>query len=653
MTEEAAPEPSAEVKALQRVGVASPKPITAGDVLALYNWKRQDPEEVGLRRWITEIREAVDMRDPISIPKEYKAITQVVRTPFLRDVKERVAASLVNEDPVYAVEPRDDTIEARKSAAIAGQWTGAMMAAMRKSHPAQDLIHQSALNLVADSESVIKVVHRPEAWANFPVRGELRENESARAFNDRAERHRKGGVRDPFAGRVVDRLQMVFGDGEYGDEWAIEYGQYPTPYLAAKYGALSTEIAPVTQIGGEPVPEGGISNAVFSGGRGGGGQMLKLEYVDAQQWAVVVNGRMAPGFPTVNPYAPFLPWFRAVSLPTLYALKSLVPALNALLTMKMNWAYLTAYPIPVIEALATANAMLESLPVGDGQAPVPEEVWKWKPGKEHFLPPGYTMRFLEPPGTGRDLDQMIADLREMIDIAGVPSVLRGIGGARQPGYAINQLMAAAQLTYRSLGRALGYQQEAIQEFQYHCVRHTINDAVYVLGEAGDTRRWVGLRPTGRLTEELAAVDALGPAKVTFRPILPTDEQSEAMIGIQVTNPAHPLLSDYTAVKHYFSWVDDADAEADRLSVQKMLAAPTIEEQIQSAALRKAGMPLAQGGGVPQPTETAQSGPLPNDQTNAGEPQIPGLTMPTVPNAPLPGGRPAGANPGEPGGPNLP
>ena len=614
----------------------------------MYKWKTKDPEEIGLRRFILDIRRAVDMLDVVHIPNEYKAITREVHTPFLRDTKERVAASLVKDPPIYTIEPRDESIIARQAADMGGRWDTAMVADMQKLNPGHDFIHTSALNLVGDSESVIKVVHRPDAWANFPMRDP---DEPAKDFNERTRKARKGGVSNPFAARVVDRLQMVFGDGEYGDEWCIEYGMYPVPYLNSRYGHLSTEIAPVTQLGGTPQPEEFGTSGVFNNFPGSyGGNTLKLEYFDARQWAVVINGKMAPGFPKENPYAPFIPYFRTVSLPTLYALRFLVPALNELLTMKMNWAYLSAYPIPVIEALASADQMLQSLPVGDTGEPSPDAISKWKPGKEHFLPPGYTMRFLEPPKTGGDIDRMIDYIREMIDISGVPSVMRGVGGARQPGYAINQLMAASQLTYRQLGQGLSRQQEMICEFLHHNVRHTIDSEVYILASGGDERRWLGLRPTGRLTAELAPVDMLGPSKVTFRPILPTDEQSNAMIAIQLTNPAHPLISDYTALKDHLQ-KDDPDAELDRIVVQQELAAEPLRARMLAEAMRQAGIPLAAPStATPPMREDEAATPLPNDQTNGGEPTMPGLTQPATPNQPItPGGRPAGAFPGQPGG----
>lgn len=651
MPEETAPKPAAEVAALQQRGVATPKWISAGDVMALWRWKLKDPEEQGLRNFIKEIRLDYEMLRPVPIPNEYKAITNEIRTPFIRDAAQRWAASLVKDPPIRQFEQRDDSIMARDSASIASIWVNAICDGIQKLNPADDINYNSALYLVRDSETVLKTVHRPDAWANFPKR---EDGERGSTYTGRA-RKAAHGVVNPFASRVVDRLQMIFGDGEYGDEWCIEYGTYPVPYLAQRYGWLADEVAPVTKLGGIPRPEEYGTTGVYANRPGiGGAYTLKLEYFDAEQWAVIINGQMAYGFPKENPYAPFLPYQRAVSFPTLYAMRYLVRALDALLTMKMNWSYLSAYPVPVMEALAQADLMMQQLPVGDNGEPSPQEIQKWKPGKEHFLPPGYTMKFLEPPSTGASLDQMIAELRELVDIAGIPSIMRGSAqGSRQPGYGINQLMAAANLFIRQLGSALSRQEEMRAELLMHMVKQTIGQEVYVLGNDGDQRRWVGMRPKGDLTKDLAAVDTIGPAKVTFRPILPTDEQANEMTAIQLVNAPKQILSLETVLKEKLQ-KEDVGSELKRIFVENELRDPDLVARIRTAALLKAHMPVSQPQATPPSVTTPNNpGTMPNDATNGGEPSIPNLTMPVVPNAPLPdlgnGGRTAGSFPGQPAG----
>lgn len=648
----AAPENiSAIVRLMQERGVASPEPVTADYVMGLYRWKMRDPEEQGLRRYISESRQLREMSLPVKIPAEYKAITKEVHTPYYRDNGFRVAASLVKDPPILLATARDEGVDADKAASIGSKWTMAMLSDMNRVAN-MNITYESALKLVFDSESVIKTVHKPDAWANFPVRAM---DEGPRQYAGRVDKHRKGGVKGPFASRVVDRMQMVFGDGEYGDEWCIEYGEYPRPYLDRAYGtAIDTEVVPVTTIGGTPVPENYPADTRVGGmdNRGMSGRAIKYEYFDAYQWHVVIDGKDAPGFPKPNPYCPFLPYQRAISYPVLYPLRYLVPALDALLTMQQNWAYLSAFPVVVMEPLAGVQAMLDTLPIGDTNEPNPNQTWR--PGKIYFPPNDRTMRFLEPPQSGADLRNMISEFRELIDIAGIPSVMRGAGGSRQPGYSINQLLAAGQVTYKQLGDALERQEEMRAAFLWNCVDYTIKDDVYVLGDDGGSKRWIGLsgKEKAKLTEHVAPVSDLGPPQCTFRPVLPTDEQAEAMIGLQELNSPRQMLSHETILTRRYQ-LEDPVAELDAIAVETALNAPDFQQDMMDQARRELGLPVKR---LAPPPDAGLGGAFtPNDATNSGEATVPLLTQGAGsgqgvgPNG-LPlatGGRVAGSFPGQP------
>lgn len=183
-----------------------------------------------------------------------------------------------------------------------------------------------------------------------------------------------------------------------------------------------------------------------------------------------------------------------------------------------------------------------------------------------------------------------------------------------------------------------------------------------------SRRWLGLKPEGNIENLVAPVDALGPVTVRMRPVLPSDEQAMAMIGLQLVNAPKQILSQYTVLKDYIQ-VDDPEGEMDRIAVEKALMSPPLEQEWVQAALKRSGiappppepppgilgpngMPLPPSGGPGGPAAGPMS-PYPNGQTAGGFPSIPGLTMPPIPNPPaeLPhgGGVQAGAYPGLPGG----
>lgn len=651
----------------------------AGDVLAMWNYRLSQYDEIGLRAYIGEVREMFDMRHPVRIPREYRATTKEMRTPFMRDAALRIAAALTKDRPTIRVEPRDETQSADLAADIAARWLLGMWSAMDHERN-EDSIYMSARTLVRDSESVLKVVDRANAWANFPERhGE----EPPDDYLHRREQAKKDTRKVlPFAARIVDRLNMVFGDGEYGDEWAIEYGIYPAPLIMGQYGMAAIDqepnfVLPQFKIGGKPVPLGYPTGASIAAG-----QTLKLEYFDKDWWAVVVNGKMAPGWPKKNPYTnPTGPYFRATADPVLYSLRYLVPYLDALLTMKGNWAYLSAFPTGKLKPVPNAQATPAlDMPVGDSaETPVG---FRFKPGYFMAPPPGYDAEWMEPPAGGQALDQLVTIIRDLIDVAGIPSIFRGIGGARQAGYAVNQLMAAANLSFRQLGNSLQRQFERADQHMLDMVRDIYGaddptETVYIRGRDGDTKTWLGLKASGTVSDSVAPVDMLAEVEQRFKPVVPTDEQAMEMIGLQALNSPKQVLSHETVLRDFFQ-IDDPLGEMDKIAVETEMATNQVLHALMSdAALRKAGIqppvpppppglvgpngqPIASGAPPGAPAGPGAPAMAPNGQTAGGMPAIPGGTMPLRPTpGPLPpivpggqlphgGGTAAGAFPGRPG-----
>ena len=652
------------------------EPPDAGFVISLWRHRLQLGDEQELRNKIFDFRTLCDMTHLVQVPPQYQAITQVVRTPFIRDTWLRVTAALTQNPPVPHAEGRDDTTDCRRAAEIAQKWTRAAFDQMQRPDNQDPPIYASMKNLVRDGESVIKVVHRPDAYADFPRR---LDDEDPEEYLKRAVRFKKSKRRTPsgnavvlpFAWRVVDRLQMLFGEGEFGDSWCMEYGEYPRSHLALLYGVVETKdglVDPRYFFGGQPKPEGFQISPT--------GLARKWEYWDADWWAVVIDGYMAPGWPKPNPYRPHLPYFRSkVEQHPLEPLRFLGPALDALLSMKLNWAYLSAYPNPVIETVPNTTAPALDLPVGEVDEPGNVT---WIPGKIIELPSGKQIKFLAPPPVGQDLNGMADTLRGLIEVAGIPTIMRGQAGSDFSGYLANQMLAAANLTYKVLATVGARQLERAGKFLWWLVEHRIGDTVYVLEEAGeDERRWLGLRPSGRVTATEAPIDMLADLNVTYRPVLPTDEQARMMMAMQAINAPKPLISQRYALEKIVQ-VDDPDEIMDDIWVEQALTTdPVLHQKVTDEALRKAGLAPAQApqilGPNGEPMAPSPQGPgagggqpigYPAGQAAGGTPAIPGLNQPMQPaprpNRPrgrgtpgAPGGRPAGAFPGAPSTPQQP
>lgn len=625
----------------------SPAP-DADYVLGLYRWKLQDNDEARLRTLSDTFRSLTRLAHKVDIPTEYQAITKPIRTPYLRDAWLRTTAALLQKPPTVHVEPANVHDKYRRAANIVERWDLAMIERLNR-EVGDDAIFESAKSLVRDGESVIKVVHKPDAWANFPRREDHLED-SADKIDDRQTTFKRKSVM-PIARRCVDRLSVLFGDGEYGDDWVIEYGEYPTPYLSREYEMNPVDgrlVNPKNILGGKPKPEGYYLS--------GQGQSVKLEYMDADWWHVVIDGSDAPDFPQPNPYSPKLNYIRAKapdSESLLYSLLFLVPALDRLMTMKMNWAHLGGYPNPMIRPVS--GAVYGDVGVGDDKKTAK---FKWKPGKLLELPAGYEFLFAMPPPVGKDLDDLIKILMNLVEVAGVPAIMRGDTSGDPSGYLANQLLAATMIALRAAADALQRQTASYLEFIHFLVSDVIKQDVPVQSY-GKSQRWLAVKPTGEPTETSAPVDMIGPIEVRFRPTLPTQEQAAAMIANQLTQSKKPLISRKRAIEKYLM-EEDPEGVLDEIWAEDALDAEPLATQVREEAARRAGLlppvpppvPPMSGlvgpGGQPLPSTLSPGMAGLPGQAQLGMPTVPGINMPMAPQGP----RPPGMFPGQPNTPQA-
>lgn len=650
---------------------------TASDIVELYNLRKNDGDEQRLRNLAGQFRELCRLDRAVTIPKQYKSISQEVRTPFVRDAWHRITSSLVAKPPVCHITPRDDDRQDYREAANLGERFVMAMIERLSKEVGCDLVFDLAAAHVRDGESVLKVVHRPDAWASFPERDT---DEDADAYKRRS-RDYKRGADLPIAWRVVDRTCCVFEDGDYGDSWVIEYGEYARPHAKAKYGMVEGDyghlVRPDMTIEGPQYAEGLLST--------NGSRAVVVQFFTPREWHVLVDGSEAPGWPKRNPYAPYLPYFRAPAYDSeslLYSLLFLVPRLDELLTMKLNWSYLGAYPTPVISTVPSNAGLLPGWDgaVGNaGDVAVAEKPARltWSPGKLMELPVGKTLSYLAPPPVGQDINELVVIFKSLIDIAGIPSIMRGVSGSGDSGYLASQLRAAADMAYKLSILALQRQLEKAAEFSLWLVPNQIKQTTYVLGwdsvnpktgkptsKAG--RAWLGISPDHQ-TKNIADYTKLGPVSFQYRPTLPTDEQARAMIALQLTNAQKPLYDRRHALE---TWLQEEDPESilDALYVEEALQEEPLKSLVVQQALQEAGILPAQqsaptqlvdqyGQPMMQPMSPGMAGvPLAN-QAPPGVPGVPGVTMPLTPQQPqgIPGnvgGRVAGAYPGQPGGPQM-
>jgi hypothetical protein len=650
---------------------------TVDDVIGLYRIRSNEGDEGAIRTTAAIVRDLIKNKHSVNIPAAYRAVAKEMRTGFVGDAAHRITSSLVAKQPVIHITPKDEREEYKEAANVAERFDTAMLERFAGEF-SEDIVYNLTYGVVADGESVLKVAHRPQAWANYPKRAS---DEPGDDYKKRSEDYKKGPIDLPVVWRDVDRTACVFEGGEYGDNWAMEYGEYEQPYLQSQYKMAKDGnrlINPRTVLEGTPRPEG-LGTATT-------GRSTKLEFFTADEWHVIIDGSEAPGFPKRNPYSPYIPYFRAKAFRSqslLYSLLFLVPRLDELLTMKLNWAYLGSYPNPIIEDVPNSSAFpgIDG-PLGNAgdSGAGAQSALVWTPGKAIQLPQGKTMKFLEPPAVGKDLNELVTILKGLIDIAGVPSVMRGVSGAQQSGYNAAQMKAAAAMAYKLAALSCQRQLEKATEFTHWLIEHVVKQTVYVRGwsdinpKSGKptsraSQGWLGLSPDTN-SKNIAKLSLLGPVSYQYRPQQPTDFQADAMVAMQLTNSPNQLYSVEDVLEKLLQ-EEDPKAVIDRIWLEKALRRPEIEQIMMDEALRQSGMMPAQqpqnplqAAGILGPNGQPLLPPGPNNlqpvplanQAPPGVQGVPGVTMPIQPSAPqgggIPGntgGREAGMYPGMPGG----
>jgi len=628
-------------------------PPTVDYIMACYRNKMQERPEVRLRQLIWDIRALTQMQHTIDIPAEYKRTTKEIRTPFMRDAWLRIAAAITRNDWQLHINPIRGTDASKRATSIAERWVKAAAKAM-DIETNETTFYEAGKALVRDGESVLKIVPRAKAWANIPQyparRG--RRNDPATLYETaddylRALREFKRGAPFPIVWRVVDRLQMVFGDGEYGDDWAIEYGEYPRPLLMQRYGldddgddTLPTDddqkVTPEDTLGGRPVPEGYAVS-------GFGGVSRKLEFWSNNHYAVVIDGKMAPGFPTRNPIG-CIPYARGRSdsdpEPVLYGLLYLVPALDSALTMWSNWMHLGAFPNPTLNDVPNAQNLPIPAEFPTGQ-PTQPTTFTWSPGKMLVVPRGKQFSFMTPPGIGSDIRDMVVLLQQFISVAGISNIMRGTSLSGDSGYLASQMIEAAELTYRRLGSAQERQMSRAVQLMFHIVEKQIKQSVYVPAPTPDGRAYLSLTPDPADLEvnddEIAYLGDLGSVEVTVRPDMSAVQQARAMIARQiVSGPPGERLDSQRHAMEYWMGYEDPDTIIDEIYAEEALSrSPEMLQLVMQEALRRAGVtpPMPSTAAVPGMGGGAPETPvnLPG-QVAGGAPNLSATVAPTGPAA---------------------
>jgi hypothetical protein len=372
------------------------------------------------------------------------------------------------------------------------------------------------------------------------------------------------------------------------------------------------------------------------------------------------------------------PYFHALGITTasrlperaglsiLFGFLRLFPLLDSLYTMRGNAGFMTGFP-----------AFKRTLPPGTipgipgGIGPYGNDGTEDEAAEE--IEPGaiypYDIAPVEMPKAGPEADKLIADVRQMIELA-LPSIVQGVVAGSESGYALNQAAHLARLAWdpivsngeQCLGERCGFESWLIEK--------RIGETVYAWGEQqGQGRKqkgmkagWLGLGPddTQGVHKYKARLDPETPSNkvIEIRAIgeqmdrqLITYEDAVEQAGANPDEVERSwLVRKYKASDDMQQRVFDAVTQKLAMKQAKAMTAPGMPSPDQLAGMPAGGGQLGQGGmpanPVPLPGQGLPLQPPPNGVTPlgplgnrpggiAGNPVVPNTPQNAVP---LPGQR---------------
>lgn len=591
-------------------------------------------------RMIAEMRALRYQEGRVDIPSQYRGTTKEVRLPLLADQVDLMSAIIDDSPRVIHVDPVQEGPAAQRNASLRERWAEAVVSQVEQelNRPVLSMLSE---NMCGDGLAVLKVVYRPDHWTTIPDSEELfgkqadsLEPDEVKKLKD-SRKDAQRGARLPFSWVDVDPLSYMPIYGPTGEvEAVIELTERPIRAVLATYNRMLAykkirgkwSFIPLVALGEAEPPSG--SDAQYDTR-----QTVEVwEYWDRQCSITFVEDvpvRYAEHGTGAVPY------FEAYakpnssrdperrSRPGSYKQKWLVELLNRFWTMMGNVGYLYCYPTPVTETPLDAN-----IPLGaDGRPPHIE----WEVGKHITLMAGQKLLFVTPPAEHMALmgDLIQQALRLFDQSSGLGPAIRGVGGADQPGYALQQLIGASLLSLKPAIKQRDWMLARALAYTWRLIEKRIGEPVPVWGTNPNAdqggKQWLELGPDD--------IKGYYKIEVESKPLMGQLRISLGAFGASMVKAR--MMSRGRAMSELLG-IEQPDDEMDDIAIDELLETdPILKKQVFEAAMKRAGlMPPNAPPGTP-PNLPGMGGPpmMPPLGMGAGGPPLPGGMPPMPPAGP--------------------
>lgn len=592
-------------------------------------------------RMIQDMRALHYQEGRVDIPAQYRGTTKEVRLPLLADQSDLMAAIIDDSPRVIHVDPVQEGPSAGRNASLRERWSEAIVDQVQQelNRPVLSMLSQ---NLSRDGMAVLKVVYRGDHWSDLPDSEKLFGGRAADTLNPKELKELKDsrktatkGARLPFSWVDVDPMTYMPVYGPTGEvEAVIELTERPIRAVLASYNKVlaykkvgrSNQWIPLVALGEAEPPDG--QDTTYDTRQ----TVPVWEYWDRACTITFVedvpvkyaehNTGQVPYFEAyAKPDSSHDP--ERKSRPTGFKQKWLVELLNRFWTMMGNVGYLYCYPTPVTETPLDANVPLAA----DGRPPHIE----WEVGKHITLMAGQKLLFVSPPAEHMTLmsDLIQQALRLFDQSSGLGPAIRGVGGADQPGYALQQLIGASLLSLKPAIKQRDWMLARAIAYTWRLIETRIGEPVPVWGTNPDAdkggKKWLELGPDD--------IKGYYKVEVESKPLMGQLRISLGSFGASMVKAR--MMSRGRAMEELLG-IEQPEDEMDDIAIDEMLETdPHLKRQMQETALKRAGL-------------------LPQGAPPGTQPQLPGAGPPMMP-PPGVGATPAlpGALPGPPGvGPGI-
>jgi hypothetical protein len=208
--------------------------------------------------------------------------------------------------------------------------------------------------------------------------------------------------------------------------------------------------------------------------------------------------------------------FEMMAVGILYPVRHEIPQFDFLRTLWANRAYIDVFP----QLFAELEAGMEPLRDSDKN---PEQ-WEIEPMTIKQIRGKITNAFKDAQA-GVDYRALVEEMAVDIDMATIPGIARGVGGAQQPGYAINQLSQSMRTVWKPLIDSRTLQWSTLAHHYLWSLKHLVKEETTVFTEKTDAK---GFKTGEYLSLEPEDLQDFFQIVADLQPDLPIDAQGNMM-----------------------------------------------------------------------------------------------------------------------------